>query len=253
MNTLITLTAEQVDAFYEQGYVHVPQLFTPSEMDAMDDGFERLHAIAEEVGSRPRDGVNVAHGGAKFTYSPNGFIRHIAMCGNVEPTLFKFGRDPRLLRIAADLLGSQAMDQLIHQAHFKRPGSGVTFDWHQDCRHRGLGRGGFEDVNGKGSYVQIALAIDDATADNGPLQFIPGTNKLGDLGDDLPNRIDPTQAVAPMIKRGDVVAFGPYTVHGSQANMSDRSRRVFINGFAYPGANRKDYVLPHSGERLTIA
>jgi ectoine hydroxylase-related dioxygenase (phytanoyl-CoA dioxygenase family) len=31
---------------------------------------------------------------------------------------------------------------------------------------------------------------------------------------------------------GDVMIWNPFTIHGSQANRSARSRRVYINGFA---------------------
>jgi ectoine hydroxylase-related dioxygenase (phytanoyl-CoA dioxygenase family) len=219
-------------------------------MDRIDAAFERLHVLAEEAAALPRTGAGIVHHGSRFTFAPNNHVRHVSFCGNAEPVLLQFGRDARLLAIAVGLLGSREMDQLINQAHYKRPGSAVTFDWHQDSSHRGIGSGGFTDINGRGSYVQILLAIDDSTADNGPLEFIPGSNKLGHLGADLSHRIDPARRVTPMLKRGDVVAFGPFTVHGSQANLSNKSRRVFINGFAFPGANHKDYQLPHSGERL---
>jgi ectoine hydroxylase-related dioxygenase (phytanoyl-CoA dioxygenase family) len=238
--------------FHEQGFVRVNQVFTPAEMDQIDAGFERLHDLSQQV-AKTRQGPQAVHEGSRFTFNTHdSHVRHISYCGNAEPILLAFGRDPRLLAIASALLGSNEMDHLINQAHYKRPGSAVAFDWHQDCQHRGLATGGFEDVNGKGSYVQIALAVDDATADNGPLEFIAGSNKLGDLGPNPGTKADLSRRVAPLIKRGDVAAFGPYTIHGSEANLSDKPRRVFINGFAYPGANHKDYGLPHSGERLSI-
>ena len=245
------VTQEMVDTFYEQGFVRINQVFTPQEMDEIDAAFERLYATAEKI-AQPREGAHVSHGGSKFTYGKdNDYVRHIAYCGNVEPVLLKFGRDERLLAIASAILGSREVDQLINQAHYKRPGSGVAFDWHQDIMHRGITRGAFQDVDGKGSYVQIALAVDDATENNGPLEFIPGSNKLGFLGEKPGEKADTTGRVAPLIKRGDVAAFGPYTIHGSVANLSDKSRRVFINGFAYPGANLRTFDFPHAGERLT--
>lgn len=250
----LPLEASQVELFYEQGFVHVEQVFTPQEMDEMDEAFERLYATAEKVAvSDAREGDGAMFNDSKFTFSKgNNWVRHIAYCGNAEPTLLKYGRDPRLLAIAASILDSNQLDHLINQAHYKRPGSAVVFDWHQDILHRGIKRGGFQDVNGKGSYVQIALAIDDAKPDNGPLEFIAGSNKNGIYGDDLAEQIDMSKRVAPLIKRGDVVAFGPYTVHGSEANVSDKSRRVFINGFAYPGANLKTFPYPKAGDRLTF-
>jgi ectoine hydroxylase-related dioxygenase (phytanoyl-CoA dioxygenase family) len=109
-------------------------------------------------------------------------------------------------------------------------------------------------MNGRGSYVQIALAIDDATEVNGPLSFIPNTGDAGIMGVPLDeSRFDETTAVAPLLKRGDVALFGPYTVHGSRANMSDKARRVFINGFAHPDANKRDFGDSPVGRFLEIS
>jgi hypothetical protein len=41
--------------------------------------------------------------------------------------------------------------------------------------------------------------------------------------------------------------FGPYTVHASSENTSDRYRRILINGYASPGAKRRVYG---TGRRL---
>jgi ectoine hydroxylase-related dioxygenase (phytanoyl-CoA dioxygenase family) len=250
---MLTLNSNIRETFDRDGFVRIDQVFTPAEMDELTQAFEQLHDMADELGKTRGENAHVVAHGSRFTYSPAGHVRHIAHCGNAMPALRKFGRDPRLLQIAALLLGSDEMDQLINQAHYKRSGSAVTFDWHQDSQHRGMDDGLFEDVNGRGSYVQIAIAIDDATPDNGPLQFIPGLQHLGHLGRDLEKHLDESRKsrkVAPLLKRGDIVAFGPYTPHGSEANTSDQSRRVFINGFAYPGANKRDYGLPNAGERL---
>jgi ectoine hydroxylase-related dioxygenase (phytanoyl-CoA dioxygenase family) len=250
--TTLHLPSNLAEEFDRNGFVRIDQVFTPAEMDEIDAAAERLYALWPQAHSQlTPDSASATLNGSRFTFAPGTTnVRHVSMCGNAEPVLLKYGRDPRLLAIASALLGSNEMDQLINQMHYKKPGSGVAFDWHQDSQHRGADKNGFVDVNGRGSYVQIALAIDAATPENGPLQFIPGSNKLGHLGAAVASKIDASTAVAPLLKRGDVAAFGPYTVHGSQANMSKHSRRVFINGFAYPGANQKDYILPHSGERL---
>ena len=64
--------------------------------------------------------------------------------------------------------------EIINQAHFKAPGDGVDFPWHQDSVNRGYHTGKFLDVHGNRSYVNIAVAIDAETADNGPLSVYEG-------------------------------------------------------------------------------
>ena len=102
-------------------------------------------------------------------------IHRVVWCGAAEPILSRYGMDRRLLEMAGQLLGSSEMNQLINQAHFKLPGDGVEFPWHQDSTHRRFGGDGWQDLNGRGSYVQTVTAIDTVTHDNGPLEFIPGS------------------------------------------------------------------------------
>ena len=64
--------------------------------------------------------------------------------------------------------------EIINQAHFKAPGDGVDFPWHQDSVNRGYHTGKFLDVHGNRSYVNIAVAIDAETPDNGPLSVYEG-------------------------------------------------------------------------------
>ena len=107
-----------------------------------------------------------------------------------------------------------------------------------------MGDGRFVDINGTGSYVQIAIPLDDVTAENGPLGLVRGSNILGhvehahnELGQAIfpPDLVDQSQVVFPTPQAGDVLIFGPYTVHGSGENESEQWRRVFINGFATEG------------------
>jgi ectoine hydroxylase-related dioxygenase (phytanoyl-CoA dioxygenase family) len=236
------LSPEQVRAFYDVGWVLVPAVFTPAEVQRMRGAFERLEHAALALGA------SGMHGGSQFVLSQaaTGAVRidRVVWCGAVEPELERLGADGRLLAMAAELLGSRRMTQLINQAHFKLPGDGVDFPWHQDSSHRRYGGAEWRDVNGRGSYVQTLTAIDDVTTDNGPLELIPGSCRLGHVGlpeGELPPDLDPRDAVAATMEAGGVLLFGPYTFHRSLPNDSARPRRVFINGFASPGANARVY------------
>ncbi len=254
-----TLSDEQIEAFHRVGFLRINQVFTPAEMDAIDEAFEEAHATAIALADQATGDAkpSVSKDGARVTYERDDkgamHVRHISWVGGLAPVLSELGKDRRLLQLAAPLLGSDRMQQLINQAHYKRPGTGISFAWHQDATHRGMHKGLFDDVNGHGSYVQIALAVDDATEENGPLSFIPNTGDAGIMGKPLDtSRFDESTAVAPLLKRGDVALFGPYTVHGSRANMSDKSRRVFINGFAHPDANKRDFSGSPVGRFLEL-
>lgn len=191
----------------------------------------------------------------------------VSQCGKQEPVLAELGRDPRLLTLAADVLDQQALAavgehslyQIINQAHFKAPRDGVDFPWHQDSINRGVHTGRFADVRGNRSYVNIAVAIDPETTENGPLSVYAGSHKRGHLQTksnavrqgqfdwNFPREVGLSQLTraTPLLQPGDAIAFGMYVVHGSESNThSTQWRRAFINGFAWPSA-----VEPGSPER----
>jgi ectoine hydroxylase-related dioxygenase (phytanoyl-CoA dioxygenase family) len=84
------------------------------------------------------------------------------------------------------------------------------------------------------------------TDENGPLEFVPieavAVDAAGRLAaaPDGP-RVDASRAIPVTGRAGDVLFFGPYAVHGSTPNTSTKPRRVLINGYAAPGANRRYY------------
>lgn len=252
-----TLDRAEVEAFFTDGFVVVPDLFSPSEIEKLRACCDRLQAEAQQLGA------SALHHGSQFvlgrvTAGPlAGQVRidRVVWAGAAEPHLLAVGEDPRLLRPVAQLLGGRAMDQLINQVHFKLPGDGVEFPWHQDSLHRRYGTPEWQDVNGRGSYVQTVLAIDDATLENGPLWFVRASCRHGHIpvGPDqvLPEvYVEQDQLVPVTLAAGSVAMFGPYTIHGSTANRSSQPRRLLINGYAAAGANHRTYPGQGSGRRL---
>ncbi len=239
-------------ALEEPGFAIVRGVFTPEEVAEMSAAFGRLQTMASSLE------CTGLHRGAQFVLDPEPFrIHRVVWCAAADETLSRYGRDERLLALASLALGTTDMDQLINQAHFKLPGDEVAFEWHQDSRHRRFGTPQWRDVNGHGSFIETATAIDPMTEDNGPLKFIPGSARLGHVEclpgtETLPPVFDPRDAVTLLMEPGDVALFGPYVIHGSAPNRSTGSRRVFLNGFAAPGANARDYPGEGSGRRLRL-
>ena len=268
------LTPGQVDDFFGRGWVVLPALFAPDELAAARAAFERLHATAQRLRTTQD------HAGARFVLTDRGsdmpateasrggvVVQRVVWAGGAEPALLDIGADPRLVGPALQLLGSERCEQLLCQAHFKMPGDGVSFDWHQDVQHRDKGPGTWSDLNGRGSYVQTLLAIDEMRADNGPLQFVPreavrldDRGRLRDAHYDygmpmagMDEAVDAGRAETITGPAGSVIFFGPYAVHGSTPNTSTTPRRVLINGYAYPGANGRVYPGEGSGRVLPKA
>ena len=257
----IKLTAEQIKTFHQMGFLVIENVFNPAEIEIMRAGFDDLQRqidiVKDKIKNAAEDKIKHVEHNAAFTFEKSSdnsdyVLRHLAGCTALNKDLKHFGQDQRLVNLAAQLLGSDTVDHLINQAHFKLPGTAVKFAWHQDIEFRGFKRGQFKNLNGTGSYVQIAIPLDDMTAENGPLGFIPNSgqsehyshysneNQYAGIADEVIDNLP--KPVYPLAKTGGILLFGPFTIHGSTANLSKNSRRIFINGFAYPDANTMDYA-----------
>ena len=254
------LTQQQIDDFHNIGWIVLPDLFNHEEIEIMRRCFDDLLQRARELRT-----TQMSDGSYFVLAEGNGdvIIKRVVWAGGCQPELLKVGEDHKLLEPVLQLLGSDSTEQLLSQAHFKRPADGVRFDWHQDIRHRDRGPGTWRDVNTRGSYVQTALCVDDMTEENGPLKFISGSSTWGsvDFGQhdydseydsQLPEKFEEEKVVTVTANAGSVLLFGPYTAHASFENTSRSLRRVLINGYAYPGSNHFDYPGEGSGRILRL-
>jgi ectoine hydroxylase-related dioxygenase (phytanoyl-CoA dioxygenase family) len=253
------LRADEVDDFFEIGWIVRRSLFSSDEVARMKLCFDEIEQLASGL---TQTGLCRGSHFVLGRKDSRQVIQRVVWAGGSQRYLLDVGSDPRLTNPCAELLQDQAMDQLISQAHFKRPRDGVRFDWHQDIQHRDKGNDTWTDVNGRGSFVQTLIVLDEMTPANGPLLFVPGSSKWGrvDFGDHdyddhdrqlkRPAQFREEDAVTILAQPGDTLFFGPYTAHASLENTSDRYRRVFINGYASPGANRREYPGDGAGRRL---
>jgi len=234
------LSNDETRAFHESGFVVKRAMFREHEVLAARTALERLYATAQTLrATGDHDGAFFALGTAAEGAV---VVQRVVWAGGAEPVLLRLSEDPRLVDPALDLLGTAYCEQLLCQAHYKMPNDGVAFAWHQDIQHRDEGGDTWRDVNGRGSFVQTILLIDDMTEENGPLEFVP----LDAVAVDASRRfvkesVDASRAVSVTGRAGDVLFFGPYAVHGSMPNLSNKPRRVLINGYAAPGANQRSY------------
>lgn len=249
---VVPLTSAQVREFFDQGFLVLPRTFGAGTVARMARAFSRLERRAQVLDETTS--IESSLFVVKRTDPTRVRIDRIVWCGGVEPLLGRLGRSPKLVEVAAELLGNVEVDQLVNQAHIKNPGDGVAFRYHQDSYHRRYGTELFTDLNGKGSFVQTLTAIDAMDADNGGLFVIPESHRLGHvptLDGSLPEgSFDVSRALSVTLAPGDTLLLSPFTVHGSGPNLGTTPRRVFINGFCSAGANRR--VYPGAGTGLRI-
>ncbi|XP_041052019.1 probable alpha-ketoglutarate-dependent hypophosphite dioxygenase [Carcharodon carcharias] len=116
--------------------------------------------------------------------------------------------------------------------------------WHQDIRYWGFDGG---------SVASVWLALDDVDEENGVLQVIPGSHKLGlqehgtstipgnmlTSNQEIPEHlVEAEKAVLCPLKAGQMSIHDGLTVHFSEPNMSNRRRCGFVIRYvpttAYP-------------------
>lgn len=251
--------------FYDEGYLILDGLYSGDEVAEMAEAAERLRTVGRELGASlpaPAGGViegelKVEHAGSQFVFGggSNGVPRllRVVWAGGCEPGFLACGREVRLTSIVGQLLGSSTLVHLLNQLHAKYPNDGLEFEPHQDSEHRRYGTPEWRDVNGRGSYVQTVIAIDDSTPENGPLIFYPRSGRRGHRDPaSVRRRYRDRPGVPALLKAGSVAFFGPYVVHRSAENRSNAPRRIAINGFALPGANSRSYFGAGTGVPIEL-
>ncbi|MEO6876579.1 MAG: phytanoyl-CoA dioxygenase family protein [Opitutaceae bacterium] len=212
------LSAPEMAAYHEEGFVVIPAVFSPAEIDAL--------RVAE---SSPtiQDALTEAGIGHRTV--------HLLEITRRHPAFLALARDPRIVRRLQPLLGADI--QLQHSKLATKPvtrGTGA-FGWHQDLMF-------YPHTNT--SLLSVFVYLDDATPENGCMSMVRGSHRLGPL-----NHLDGTgkfdgvcRDSRPWIEHPDrVVPLTPHagaisihhclTLHGSPPNLSGRPRRGLV--FSY--------------------
>lgn len=215
------LLKKQIDRFEEEGYLFLPEVFTRHEAALLKREAERIYALDREEVWRESSGI-ARTAFAAHTYN-EGFRR--------------LGRHPRLIEPVMQLLGGPVY---MHQykVNAKAAFDGEVWQWHQD-----YGTWRRDDEMPEPRAMNIAVFLDDVTAANGPLLFIPGSHRQGVLaaGHDLATTSYPLWTldretvtklaehggcVAPTGPAGSMLLFSSLLVHASPPNISPFGRTI---------------------------
>jgi ectoine hydroxylase-related dioxygenase (phytanoyl-CoA dioxygenase family) len=198
-----------------KGFAIVPGVFDSSEVDA----------TTSELGG---ESLRRSRAGARHLLS--------------VPAVAALARNPRLIALAADVLGCAPVP-FGATLFDKSPDANWLVVWHQDTalplveRRDTAGWGPWSEKAGVvyahapatalSQIVALRVHLDDSTPDNGPLRVLPGTHTLGVLSDaqihDVARRIDPATCT---VERGGVIVMRPLIVHASSKVSAAASRRV---------------------------
>lgn len=221
------------ELFWEQGFLHVPGVFTPDETALLAEDLDVL--IEQWALDTPWQGPwREALLGAELAGSIELKSLHDLQLYSrswAEAILHQ-----KLAAVLGSLLGGEV--EFHHTTmHVKPPERGQPFPLHQDWPFYP-----HEDSR----YVDVLCHLDDTSHENGEIRFLPGSHKLGPLqhitvsGGTVCTPHLPTESyrledtVAVPAKRGDIVCFNINTIHGSYLNRTSRPRRLVRMGYRHP-------------------
>ena len=227
--------------YRSQGYAVLPAVFTPAEIAAIAERFDRQWAMGMSYRTSLRHG-NLFY---RLGNDPKlgKIVRLVQWPCYGDPVLEQVRRDPRFLEILEPLLGRD-IKQIVNQLHWKPPGAAeADFAFHQDVRFR-RPREAYRNL--AISYVQAGIAIDRHSRENGSMRVLPGSHQRGELAIPTPAQVlagpptdealraaglDPATAIDLDLEPGDVAIWSVFLVHGSGRNVTRGDRRFYINGY----------------------
>ncbi len=217
------LTEEQIERYGKDGFLVLPGLFSSAEVALLRGALDEVCAEDTPANIREKD---------------SGEVR-TAMGLHLRHEVFaRLVRHPRLLEPAMQLAGGQLYVQQV-KVNIKAAFDGEPWQWHYDfaTHHR-------EDGVPEPLALNLHVFLDDVNQFNGPLYFIPESERHGPAPATLdsastsyPLWVVDRERVGRLVTDGGLFAatgaagtgiiFGDCLVHGSPANISPWHRRIF--------------------------
>ena len=221
---------EERRSFRRDGYVHLRGVVSAGELAAISEVYDRfLRGEIPVAGKDLNDMTTGEHGTDASGYA----IANVMVPRRYHPAWQGNVFERRAESIAAQLCGEDMVidfDQLLA----KHPGrADAVFGWHQDQAY-------WIDTDDRRTAT-CWLAVDDSTADNGCMEFLPGSQNEpvrphrplhGDRSTShtLVTDLRPGDVLVPVpIPGGDVTVHSEGVLHGSGGNhTADSWRRAYI-------------------------
>ncbi len=238
------LSKEQVDFFKDNGFLSGIKMLDEKQI-------EKIRKELTEIADPKHPGHELFYEfHSNESTDPSTILFHALGAWRITPGLHDVLWNPGFLVAASQLLGNAPVRFWHDQIFWKPSKQGGVVAWHQDysywTRTKPI------------AHLTCWCALDDATKENGCLQYIPGSHKWGllpkpviagelqgikDFLDDEQKKQFENPQYAE-VKAGEAIFHHSLTLHGSGANTSSKPRRAFvINVF-------EDGVISDSNEPL---
>lgn len=245
-------------AFFESsGYLIVRDLVAGEELQALD----QLADATLDGEIKPVDAYKGWQPPMFYTFWEPGFehrsdlprrerVRSMSNMCHHHPAWRKAAQSPAICEVVASLYGQSGGGvQILSDGLYMKPGGGLGANMHQDT--------GFHSIAAasKPNPINLWMALDPATVQNGCLFVSPGTHTTR-----LPHDNDPIHGrvlrssyaqtlpnLVPIeLTPGDAIFFDSALAHMSPPNRSEKSRRAFA---AIYGAGVMQYTAPETRVR----
>lgn len=254
----VQLTDEQIDAFWENGFLAVEQISSPQELEVMRAAYDKI--FRERAG---RDEGNQFDLGGTDEEGKEAALPQILNPAKYAPELKDTLAEANARAISQQLFArvgdADTVGGGVAHAIFKPARSGATTPWHQDEAY----------WNPELEYCSLSvwMPLQPATLENGCMQFIPRTHtwevkshhsinhdpRIHGLEIDEDVVVDYDKAVACPLPPGGCTLHLSRTLHYTGPNRSEIPRRALIMGYALPATPRSDERRFPWNERKTTA
>ena len=223
METTFTLNDQQLEDYKTNGYVIVKGLFSADEIT-------RLYKVALDDISQNKSSADLSDLSGKKT--------RLSLWFNPGDDIYGLlTRSKRMVYSVAQLLDStQPVCHFHSKLMQKEPKVGGAWEWHQDYGYWYKNQFMFPE-----KLISVMIAVTKANEENGCLQVIRGSHKLGrvnhgfsgeQVGADsvfVENALKTMELVYVELEAGDALYFHPNLLHRSAANLSDQARWSLIS------------------------
>lgn len=216
------VSAEQVDAYRRDGFIVLPELLAASELAMLRNAVEEsVHAIGRQ---------RIA--GTWEYAEPDDHREAVALqrlnLWKIDSRVRRIFLDVDLGRMLCALSGNEGLRILHDQTFFKPPWGNPT------AFHLDMPNWAFSSPHS----IQIWIALDDMSARNGCLYFLPASHRLtredatasvrGDLGAlfAIYPELSEVEAWAAEVAAGTAIVHNGLTVHAAAPNMTPHWRRA---------------------------
>ena len=220
------MTAEQKSLFEHNGYVLIKNFCSEAEID-------KLYKTALEDDAMRKNALDLNDLSGKKTRLSLWFTPGNDVFGYLT-------RSHKVIDGVADLLGQETPVCHFHSKLMqKEPKVGGAWEWHQDYGYWYKNQFMFPD-----QLISVMVALTPANKENGCLQVIKGSHKLGrvnhgfsgeQVGADMTmvnNALKTMELVYCELEPGDALFFHSNLLHRSEANLSDHPRWSIISCYS---------------------